>query len=181
MSLIIGVRCKDGCLVISDYRNRIDINGVITYEDNFEKTVIHNDYIIYNHGYNRIEDKDWKIKYESLTSNTNSPIYKQILDEINYKSDKKAFYVFINRDELHEISIVVGQGVSYKNHLPHDRIVSGTGEKYVDLKLLINLRKQKCKKACDKLRTTFKNAYDRMKLMSGNEFSEKYCIKQLLS
>ena len=46
MSLIIGVKCKDGCLVIADCRNRINKDGVITYEDNFEKIVIHNGYLI---------------------------------------------------------------------------------------------------------------------------------------
>ena len=183
MTLIIGVRCKDGCLVISDYRNRIDTNGIITYEDNFEKTMMHNNYIIYNHGYNRIEDKDWKIRDKDLTPDSNNPIYQQILDEMKNKSDKGAFYVFINKDELHEVSIIVGQGVSYKNHLSDNTIISGTGGKYVDSKLLINLQGQKCKKVKDKLKKTFNNAYDLMKFMSINkdEFSQKSCIKHLLA
>jgi len=181
MSLIIGVRCKDGCLLIADYRNRINKNGVITYEDNFEKVVIHNGYLIYNHGYNRIKDEDWKNRYKDLTPDDSNPIYKEILDEMSHKPDKKASYVFLNKIHLHEITIEVGRGVTYANHLQNDRIVSGTGEKYVDLKLLVNLRKQKCKKVHTKLKATFENAYYRMKYLSGNEFSEKHNIKQLLS
>lgn len=97
------------------------------------------------------------------------------------KPDKKAFYVFLNKMHLHEIAIEVGRGVTYIDHSPNDRIVSGTGEKYVNLRLLVNLRKQKCKKVRSKLRMTFQNAYSRMNYLSGNEFSKKHIIKQLLS
>ena len=51
MSLIIGVRCKDGCLVIADIRNTIKTDGIITFKDNFEKVVKQDNYLLYNHGY----------------------------------------------------------------------------------------------------------------------------------
>ena len=180
MSLIIGVRCKDGCLVIADYRNRIESNGIITYEDNFEKVVKHDDYLLYNHGYNRIKDEDWKLRCQDLTPDDSNPIYEQILSEMKLKSDKSAFYVFISKDVLYEIAVEVGTGVKRIDHLPSDRIVSGTGDKYVaDLKLLENLRKRKCKKVYNSLRETFKQSYLRMSFRSGNEFSKKYKIYQL--
>ena len=39
MSLIIGIRCKNGCLVIADRRNHIKSNGVETHQDDFDKVV----------------------------------------------------------------------------------------------------------------------------------------------
>ena len=119
MSLIIGVRCKDGCLVIADYRNRIESNGIITYEDNFEKVVKHDKYLLYNHGYNRIRDKDWKLRWQDLTPDDSNPIYKDILSEMKSKPDKSAFYVFINKDMLYEIEIKVVNGVKRIDHLPN--------------------------------------------------------------
>ncbi|MCW4050917.1 MAG: hypothetical protein NWE89_14405 [Candidatus Bathyarchaeota archaeon] len=40
MSLIIGVRCKNGCLVIADRRTHIKSNGTETYQDNFDKVLL---------------------------------------------------------------------------------------------------------------------------------------------
>jgi hypothetical protein len=182
MSLIIGVRCKDGCLAIADFRNRIDTDGIIKFEDNFEKVVKHDDYLLYNHGYNRIQDNDWKLRWQDLTPYGSNPVYKDILSEMRFKPDKSAFYVFISKDRLSEISIDVKNGVKRIDHLPNDRIVSGSGSKYVvDLNLLENLRKRKCKKVYKGLRNTFKKAYSLMSFGSGNEFSKQHKIYELVS
>jgi hypothetical protein len=181
MSLIIGVRCKGGCLLIADRRNHIWTNGVATYRDDFRKVLAFNGYLVYNHGYNRIGNADWKLRHGELTPDKDNPVYGEILAEMASKPDKAAFYVFLNRTELHEIGIRVGAGVSYIDHLPHDRIVSGTGEKYVDLQLLVNLQKANCSTVRPKLRRTFQAAHNRMKSLSGTEFSEQYGIEELLS
>ena len=182
MTLIIGARCKDGCSVIADIRNTIDTNGIITFEDNFEKVMKHDDYLLYNHGYNRIQDNDWKLRWQDLTPDSSNPVYKDILNEMSSKPAKSAFYVFINKDMLCEIVIEVENGVKRIDYLPDYRIVSGTGSKYaVDLNLLENLRKRKCKKVYKGLRNTFKKAYSRMSFGSGNEFSKQNKIYKLLS
>ena len=172
MSLIIGVRCKDGCLVVADYRNRIETEGIVSFEDNFEKVVKQDDYLLYNCGYNRIEDEDWKLRCKELTPDDSNPIYEDILREMKLKSDKSALYVFISKDILYEIVVRVGRGVEGIDHLPNDRIVSGTGGKYIDdqkdLKLLENLWKRKCGKVYSSLRETFKHAYFRMSFASGS-------------
>ena len=98
------------------------------------------------------------------------------------KSDKSAFYVFISKDMLYEIVVEVGKGVKRINHLPNDRIVSGTGRTYIrDLKLLENLRKRKCKKVHNTLSKTFKQAHSQMRFLSGSEFSGRYKIYQLVN
>jgi len=182
MSLIIGVRCKDGCLVIADIRNTIKTDGIITFEDNFEKVVKHDNYLLYNHGYNRIQHNDWKLQCQDLTPDDSNPVYADILSEMNFKPDKSAFYVFISKDMMYEIAIEVENGVKRIDHLPNDRIVSGLGSKYVvDLNLLENLRKRKCKKVYKGLINTFKKAYSRMSFVSGNEFSKQHKIYELVS
>lgn len=180
MSLIIGVRCKDGCLVLADYRNRIEENGKIIYEDNFEKVVKCKHYLLYNHGYNRINNEDWKLRFQDLTPDVSNPIYKDILDEMKLKSDKAAFYVFINKNILYEIVIEVENGVKGIDHLPHNRIVSGTGSKYINnLKQLENLQKRNCSKVCNSLKEIFKQAHSRARFLSSNEFSRQYKIYKL--
>jgi hypothetical protein len=177
MSLIIGVRCKDGCLVIADMRNTIKANGIITFEDNFEKVVKHDNCLLYNHGYNRIQDDDWKLRCQDLTPDDSNPVYEGILNETMFKLDKSAFFVFISNNMLCEIAIEVENGIRRIDHLPNDRIVSGSGKKYVvDLKLLENLQKRKCKKVYKSLINIFKKAYLRLSFASGNEFSKQYKI-----
>ena len=182
MSLIIGVRCKDGCLVIADIRNTIKTDGMITFEDNYEKVVKHDDYLLYNHGYNRIQDNDWKFRWQDLTPDDSNPIYEDILSEMRFKSDKSAFYVFISKNMMYEIAIEIESGVKRIDHLPNDRIVSGSGSKYVvELNLLENLQKRKCKKVYKGLINTFNKAYSCMSFASGNEFSKQHKIYELLS
>ena len=82
MSLIIGARCKDGCLVIADRRNHIWTNGVITYRDDFRKVLQFDNYLVYNHGYNRIDNADWKLRHGELTPDKSNPVYGEILKEM---------------------------------------------------------------------------------------------------
>ncbi|HBM16792.1 MAG TPA: hypothetical protein DD381_10680 [Lentisphaeria bacterium] len=181
MTLIIAARCYDGCVIVSDSRQHIKNDTDIRYKDGYIKVLICGKYVIYNHGYNRIDNKDWKLQAKNLTPEVDNPVYKQIQEEMKSKPDKKAFYVFINKNELHEISIEVGNGVKYINHLPGDRLVSGCGAKYVDLGLLIDLNTKKYNKVRADLETTFLNAYNNQSKANGKEFSNGYTIKYLLS
>ena len=95
MSLIIGLRCKDGCLVIADTRSHIKTNGVLTYDDTFEKVILNKGHIVYNHGYNRIHDNDWKLCRDQLIPDKDNTIYQAIAVEMKSKEDKTAFYVFM--------------------------------------------------------------------------------------
>ncbi len=82
MSLIIGLRCKDGCLVIADTRSHIKTNGVLTYDDTFEKVILNKWHIVYNHGYNRIHDNDWKLYRDQLIPDKDNTIYQAIAVEM---------------------------------------------------------------------------------------------------
>jgi len=177
MSLIIGVRCKDGCLVIADTRSHIKTNGILTYDDTFEKVILNKGHIVYNHGYNRIHDNDWKLCRDQLTPDKDNPIYQAIAMEMKSKEDKTAFYVFMNRKTMYELKVGATGEIITIDHLPCDRIVSGTGEKYVDLGLLIDLQKKKCKKVIPMLKKTFLNAYDELIKSGGNEFCRNYTIQ----
>jgi hypothetical protein len=179
MSLIIGVRCKNGCLVIADRRTHIKSNGTQTYQDDFHKVLLHNDYLVYNHGYNRIGDNDWKLRVRDLTPDVTNPVYAEILKEMESKPDKRAAYVFMNMTTLLEITICVGIGITPTDHMPNDRIVSGSGDKYVDLQLLTNLHKVNCDMVRPKLIRTFKRAHRKMTLLSGSEFSKEYDILRI--
>jgi hypothetical protein len=181
MSLIIGVRCKDGCLVIADRRSHIQTGEISSYTDDFHKIVRYGRYLVYNHGYNRIGDRDWKPRHADLTPSSRNPIYAELLAEMANKPDKAAFYVFINGHEIHEIEVRVGSGVRQINHSRDDRIVSGTGVKYVTLGRLVNLQKSKCSVVSRRLRHTFEDAHRRMVAKSGTEFSREFDMEELLA
>lgn len=180
MSLIIGLICKDGCLVIADTRSHIKANGTLTYDDTFEKVVFNKGHIVYNHGYNRIYDNDWKLCRDQLVPDKNKSIYRELATEMKQKEDKTAFYVFMNKKTMCEIKISATGEITLTDHLQddHDRIVSGTGAKYVDLGLLTDLKKKKCKKVIPLLKKTFLNAHEKMVKSGGNEFCKNYIIRQ---
>ncbi len=181
MSLIIGIRCKNGCLIISDRRTHIKESGIERYEDDFQKVLLHNNYLVYNHGYNRIGEKDWKQRVMELSPDVNNVQYTEILNEMKSKSDRKASYVFMNMTALLEISICVDGGVTLTDHMPKDRIVSGSGDKYVDrdLPLLTDLGKKNCGVVRSNLKRTFEIAHAKMKLLSGREFSTEHDIMRI--
>jgi hypothetical protein len=179
MTLIIGARCKNGCLVIADKRSHETQNGVKTFRDDFSKVVLVNGWIIYNHGYNRINDEDWKLSAQSLTPDVSNPVYRRVMNEMNLKIDKKAFYVFMNMTELFEITVEVGEPISLHNHMPNDKIVSGNGSKYADISALENLHKKKCSAVRNCMEKTFLLAHYKLKLLNGHEFSKVYEIMRL--
>lgn len=181
MSLIVGIRCQDGCLAIADRRTHIWKGGAKSYRDDFHKLVKIGGYVLYNHGYNRIDDADWKLRHTDLTPEKSNPIYIEILNEMATKRDQMASFVFLNRTELHEIVVHVGAGITYVNHLPNDRIISGSGDKYVDLKLLTDLDQAKCNNVRVNLQRTFEEAHEQMEHSSGIEFSKAFDIEQLLT
>ena len=150
-------------------------------EDNFGKVLIVNGRIVWNHGYNQIGEKDWKLRAGDLTPDKNNPIYSEILAEMQTKPDKMAAYVFMSMSELVEIAVIVGEGIKSTNHMPHDRIASGDGDKYVKLQLLTDLKHAECGKVRVTLERTFKAAYREMKRQGGTEFSENFDFVKLRS
>ena len=167
--------------MIADRRNRIKEDGAVRYEDNFLKAVIVNGRIVYNHGYNRIGDQDWKLRASELTPETDNAVYSEILAEIQMKVDKKASYVFMGRSELVEITIVAEEGIKSIDHMPHDRIVSGDGDKYINSRLLTDLKNKECGDVRPLLERTFMAARTKMKQQVGTEFSEGFDIVKLRS
>ena len=103
MTLIIAVRCRNGCMVTADKRTRMKCGGSTSYRDDFEKVVKTANYLIFNHGYNQIDDNDWKLKVNALTPDIANPIYARVLNEMTSKADKKAFYVFMNMWDCSQI------------------------------------------------------------------------------
>jgi len=183
MTLIIGTRCKDGWLVISDKRNKIQEQEDETpiYEDNLEKVVIHNKCLIYNHGYNQIGRKYWKNRYQELTADISNPIYGEVRDEMKDKPFKKAYYTFINRKGIEEISVEVDSGVHYNKKIrKEDKIVSGDGKIYVDFSLIKDPKNRSCFLVKGDLEFIFKKAHDKMKKKGGEIFSKDYEICSLL-
>ena len=179
MSLIIGVRCKNGCLIIADRRTHIKCDGTESYRDDFDKVVEHDGYLVYNHGYNRIGDQDWKLRVSELTPDPTNPVYAEIQKEMTAKPDRKAFYVFMNMMALLEVVVCVDTGITLKDHMPNDRIVSGTGEQYATLTLLTDLQQKTCGSVRKTLERTFEPARSKMKTHDGKEFSEEHGITRL--
>ena len=179
MSLIIGVRCNNGCLVIADRRTHIKCDATESHRDDFHKVLVHDSCLVYNHGYNRIGDQDWKLRVSELTTDSANPIYAKIQHEMSAKPDRKAFYVFMNMTTLLEVIVCADTGISLRDHMPNDRIVSGTGEQYVRMTFLTDLQRKKCGSVRKALERTFKFAHGRMKKNCGNEFSEVHDITRL--
>jgi hypothetical protein len=156
----------------------------VTYDDAFEKIVTNKGYIIYNHGYNRIYDNDWKLCREQLHADAGSPIYQSIAEEMKSKEDNTACYVFMNKRTMYEVVINETGKVRAIDHLlkrpPPDLIVSGTGEKYVERGLLRDIERKKCKKVMPVLKRTFLEAYAHLEKVGGREFCRKYTTQHLL-
>jgi predicted polyphosphate/ATP-dependent NAD kinase len=108
-------------------------------------------------------------------------VYAEILAEMVNKPDKAAFYVFINGHEIHEIAVRVGLEVTCRNFSRDDRVVSGTGKRYVLLDRLVDLQKSKCSVVKRRLRHTFEDAHNQMVTKHGMEFSREFDIEEMLS
>ena len=179
MTLIVGVRCKDACLVIADRRTHLKSGGRNGHRDDFHKVVKHDGFLVYNHGYNRIGDHDWKLRVSDLTADASNRVYSEIQEEMRRKPDRKAFYVFMNMATLVEIVICADTGITVKDHMPNDRIVSGSGGKYVSLALLSHLRHRSAGDVRKSLEQTFKAAHDKMTVQGGNALSEEFDVTAL--
>jgi hypothetical protein len=179
MTLIIGVRCKDDCHVIADRRTLIKCSGINSHRDDFHKVVQHDGFLVYNHGYNRIGDHDWKRRVSDLTADPANRVYSEIQKEMGRKPDRKAFYVFINMAALIEIIVCADTGITVKDHMPNERIVSGTGAKYVSLALLTDLQKKRAVDVRGLLEQTFRTAHGNMMAQGGNELSKEFDVATL--
>jgi hypothetical protein len=163
-------------MAVADKRSHIKCGGSTSYRDDFQKLVTTSDYLIFNHGYNRIDDCDWKLKADQLTPDVTNPIYGRILNEMASKADKKAFYVFMNMKELKEIVLEVGKPIALQDHMPDDRLVCGDGRPFVDLKLLTDLHSKTCGAVLKSLEATFSLAYQRQVLQGGMAFSKDFQV-----
>jgi hypothetical protein len=179
MSLIIAVRCKNGCLVIADRRTHIKCGGTQSHRDNFLKVLKQDGYLVWNHGYNRIGDQDWKLRASEITPDPANPVFAKIQHEMETKPDRKASYVFMNMTTLSEVIVCADTGITLKDHMPNDRIVSGSGDKYVALTLLTDLPKKKCGDVQKPLELTFMSAHAKMTKQGGIEFSQDHDITRL--
>jgi hypothetical protein len=167
-------------MVIADRRTHIKSNGTESYQDDFSKVLLHKGYIVYNHGYNRINDKDWKLRIRDLTPDNRNIIYTEIQHEMETKIDKTAFYVFMNMTTLIEIKISAESSISIHSHMPKDRIVSGSGGIFIDdLSSLTNLNCLECGVVRPKLIHTFKMAYSKMIKSNGTEFSHEFDLVKI--
>jgi len=177
MTLVIAARCKDGCVVVSDKRQHIISNGGKYHEDGYEKVRIAGPFVVYNHGYNRIDDQDWKLKLDELTPDLNNPIYKKIQQEMGSKHNKKAFYVFLNKKVFHEISIDADGSITLETEKNNELHKSGKGSVYVDFSTLKDIKKKKMEKVKNEMKRIFSEAHDRLKKDNGDEFSKECEVK----
>ncbi|NEX17103.1 MAG: hypothetical protein C1943_10840 [Halochromatium sp.] len=179
MSLIIGVRCLNGCLAIADRRTHIRFGNRRLYRDDFTKIIKRMDHLVWNHGYNRIGNQDWKQRASELSPDAANPIFAEIRREMMSKADRRAYYVFMNMTTLLEVMICARTGVTMRDHMPHDRILSGSGSKYVSLRLLADLAYQSSAHVQGPLVETFKTAHAQMMRRHGIELSEMFDLARL--
>lgn len=126
-----------------------------------------------------IDNQDWKLRASELSPDPTNPVYAAIQDEMKAKPDRNAFYVFMNATVLSEVIVCAEAGITLKDHMPNDRIVSGSGDKYVVLALLTDLAQKNCGDVRRSLERTFNSAYAKMMKQGGIEFSEEYDITRL--
>ena len=177
MSLIIAARCKDGAVAIADKRSHINEKGVISFDDNYDKLKVVKGHLVYNHGYNRIYDKDWKESRLTLTPNDKNPVYSQIASEMTSKVDKFAGYVFLSKNTFYEIEVDAGKAPIGTQRREHDRIKRGSGEEFVDLDQLVNLKDKRIKEITPILKKMFCEAYAKQVESGCEYFSSQYTLK----
>ena len=176
MTLIVAARCRDGAIAIADKRSHISTSGNITFDDSFEKVRIIDGFLVCNHGYNRINDKDWKDSRLQLAPDEKLPIYASISSEMKRKQDKFAAYLFLRKNTFFEIEIEAG-GIPIGQHRKtHDRIKRGNGQDYVNLEALVDLPKKRMKEIRPVLEEMFRDAYKRQEAEGGTFFSPEYTV-----
>ena len=179
MTLIIAARCKDGAIAIADTRTHIKKHGRSFFDDAFEKIRIVRGHLVCNHGYNRIEDKDWKENRLQLSPNDELPVFASISEEMTRKSDKFAAYLFLRKNTFYEVEIRAGEKPAGTHRKSHDRIKRGSGAKYVDLGALVDLQQKRMKDVKPVLERMFSEAHSLQEQDGGTFFSKSYTIEAI--
>lgn len=180
MTLIIAAICRDGAAVLADRRSRIIENGAVRFDDEYGKIVRTPGYLLYNHGYNRIDDRDWKISSKRLEIDHGLPVYEGISSEMQSKSFKFAGYVFVKPRQFVEITVSAGKHPRL-NAIPkhHDQLVSGDGRDFVDLSPLFDLTRKSMEETVSIMESIFLAAFKRLSASGGTFFSEAYDIETI--
>ena len=61
--------------MIADRRSHVQTGEASSYTHDFLKIVRQDRYLVYNHGYNRNGDQDWKLRQADLTPSIRNPVY----------------------------------------------------------------------------------------------------------
>jgi hypothetical protein len=180
MTLIIAAICRDGAAVLADRRSRITENGAVRFDDEFGKIVRRPGYLLCNHGYNRIDNRDWKISAKRLEIDHGLPVYEGISSEMQSKSSKFAGYVFAKPRQFVEITISAGKQPRLKA-IPkhHDRLVCGNGKDLVDLRPLFDLTRKSMEETVAIMESVFLAAFKRQSASGESFFSEAYDIETI--
>ncbi len=169
MSLIIAARCSEGAIAIADTRSHIKRDGRVAFDDNYEKTRIVAGYLVCNHGYNRINDSDWKESRIELRPDAALRIYSDVAQEMVQKADKFAGYLFLNKSKFYEIEIEAGRHPKGAFRNNHDRMAFGSGAKYVNLNRLCDLKHKRLREVRPLLQAMFEEAY-KLQLDDGQNY-----------
>jgi hypothetical protein len=180
MTLIIAAICRDGAAVLADRRSHIVENGAVRFDDEYGKIIRRPGYLLCNHGYNRIDDRDWKISEKRLEMDYGLPVYEGISSEMRNKSFKFAGYVFAMPRQFVEITISAGEQPRLNSVPPHhDRLVCGSGKDLVDLSPLNDLARKSMEETAAAMEAVFLAAFKRQSASGGSFFSEAYDIETL--
>jgi hypothetical protein len=180
MSLIISVLCKDGAVVLADRRSRIVENGIIRFDDNYSKILRRPNALIYNHGYNRIHDRDWKLSGDELEPDEKALVYATVAEEMLQKTDKSSAYVFVTAHQFLEISIDAGKDPQlHRFPTGDDLLVSADGKKFVDLAPLTDLSERSLAETVSLIKSVFDKAYKCLVATGGTDFSKAYDVETI--
>jgi hypothetical protein len=176
MTLILSARCRDGCAALADRRGRKKTNGLLTYEDNWEKLHMVRGAILFNHGRNLIAGRRWHERKLQLTPEEDNPIYLQISQELLKTANKKAFFVFLTKKRAVEVTIDAGQKPSLNDLTGEPFLLSGDGKRHVDRSKLQGVRDLRCREALKLFAEVFRNAYERQMLAHDDQFTEAFTV-----
>lgn len=180
VTLVIAVRCKDGAAVLADRRSRIIEKGATRFDDDYGKIVRSKEALIYNHGYNRIGDRDWKLRGLELTDQEDHPLYESVSKEMLKKVDKLSAYVFVKPHAFSEVTIRAGEKAKlHRFEAKVDRLVSGTGKDFVDLSPLSDLGKRSMRETVELLEYVFRLACKRLAEKGEDHFSPAYNVETI--
>jgi hypothetical protein len=174
MTLILSARCRDGCVALADRRCRKTSNGLLTYEDNWEKLHMVRGAILFNHGRNLIAGRPWHERKLELTPDESNPLYSQVSHELLTKISKKAFFVFLTKRRALEIKVEAGQTPRLKDLTGQSFLLSGNGKRHVDCSKLQGVRSLRCREALKLFAEVFGEAYQRQLEVQDDQFSHDF-------